>query len=447
VPGWYSEKVLPDGRAFFIRPVNEPPGSEGPCGTGYLIELAQTAKGIEMPKNIRPASRLNEVGAYYFANKLREIAHRQAEGADIINLGVGSPDLSPPAPATEALAQGARQADVHGYQSYRGLPVLRRAFARWYSRHFGAALDPGSEVLPLMGSKEGIMHLSMAFLDAGDEVLVPDPGYPAYRAAARLAGARVRPYRLREREGWLPALEELARTDLRRVKVMWVNYPHMPTGAVADAGFMQAMLDLARAGGFLLVNDNPYALLGSHRPVGLLGFPQAREVALELHSLSKSHHMAGWRIGMMAGDSAYLDAVLRFKSNMDSGMFRPLQQAAAAALDVDASWYGEVNRTYGRRRKLMQTMLRSLGCRFREGQSGLFVWARVPPGWKDGYAFSDRLLDEAGLFVAPGGIFGSQGEGYIRASLCQPEPVLKQALDRLERWSGHSFAKPQHPRS
>ncbi len=392
-------------------------------------------KSTNPPKKafIRPAGRLTGIGEYYFSAKLRDIAERNADGAGIINLGIGSPDLPPPEQVVDRLWQGARQLDAHGYQPYRGLPALRSAFSEWYRRHFRSALDPETEILPLLGSKEGIMHISMAFLDPGDEVLVPDPGYPAYRAASLLAGAGLRTYPLSEPQGWLPDLDLLARQDLSQVKIMWINYPHMPTGAVADPGFFSALVSFAHAHRLLLVNDNPYALLGAQPPLSLFQRDQGREVGLELHSLSKSHNMAGWRIGMLCGREDFILPVLRLKSQMDSGMFRPVQEAAAEALALDADWYEPLRAVYSGRRALVRRLLETLGCRLHPAeQVGLFLWARVPEAWKDGYALSDWLLEQAGVFLAPGGIFGPQGQGYIRASLCRPEPEIENALHRIE---------------
>ncbi|MBO2010259.1 aminotransferase class I/II-fold pyridoxal phosphate-dependent enzyme [Siccationidurans soli] len=385
--------------------------------------------------NISIASRLAHTGEYYFSRKLRELAALNAAGANIISLGIGSPDLPPHPSVIEALTQAAAQPNAHGYQSYQGTPTLRGAMAGFYQRHYGVALDPATEILPLLGSKEGLMHIGMTFLEAGDVVLIPNPGYPTYRAVAEICGAEVREYDLTEAQGWLPDLEALAETDLSRVKLMLVNYPHMPTGTAADLPFLTRLVAFAKAHGILLVHDNPYGfILNETPPVSLLAVPGAREVAIELNSLSKSHNMAGWRVGMLVGRADILADVLRFKSNMDSGMFLPVQQAAMAALALGEDWFAALNATYRSRRELVLELLRALGCAPAPGQTGLFIWAAVPASFTDGYALSDAVLAEARVFLTPGGIFGSNGLGYIRASLCQPEALLREALARVENW-------------
>jgi len=382
--------------------------------------------------NISIASRLAHTGEYYFSRKLRELAALNAAGANIISLGIGSPDLPPHPSVLEALVKSSARPDAHGYQSYQGTPALREAMAGFYQRHYGVALDPANEILPLLGSKEGLMHVGMTFLEAGDAVLIPNPGYPTYRAVAEICGAEVREYNLNEAGGWLPDLDALAQTDLSRVKLMLVNYPHMPTGTAADLPFLTRLVAFAKAHGILLVHDNPYGfILNETPPVSLLAVPGAREVAIELNSLSKSHNMAGWRIGLLAGRADVIAGVLRFKSNMDSGMFLPVQQAAVAALALGEEWFRELNATYRARRELVLELLRTLGCAPAPGQTGLFIWAAVPAGFADGYALSDAVLAEARVFITPGGIFGSNGNGYIRASLCQPEALLREALLRI----------------
>ncbi|MBF9142660.1 pyridoxal phosphate-dependent aminotransferase [Hymenobacter properus] len=379
------------------------------------------------------ASRLAHTGEYYFSRKLRELAALNAAGANIINLGIGSPDLPPHPSVTAALAASAAQPGAHGYQGYQGTPALRSAMAGFYQRHYGVALDPTSEILPLLGSKEGLMHVAMTFLEAGDAVLIPNPGYPTYRAVAEISGAEMREYDLTAATGWLPDLEALAATDLTRVKLMLVNYPHMPTGAAADLAFLTRLVAFARAHGILLVHDNPYGfILNETAPLSLLAVPGAHDVALELNSLSKSHNLAGWRVGMLCGRADLIAAVLRFKSNMDSGMFLPVQQAAVAALALGDDWFQELNDTYRARRALVLELLQALGCEAAAGQVGLFVWAAVPAEYADGYALSDAVLAEARVFLTPGGIFGSNGRGYVRASLCQPESVLREALARVQ---------------
>ncbi|WP_375417245.1 pyridoxal phosphate-dependent aminotransferase [uncultured Hymenobacter sp.] len=392
--------------------------------------------------NVPVATRLAHTGEYYFSRKLRELAALNAAGANIISLGIGSPDLPPHPSVTAALAATAAQPGAHGYQGYQGTPALRQAMADFYQCHYGVALDPAGEVLPLLGSKEGLMHVAMTFLDAGDAVLIPNPGYPTYRAVAEISGAEVREYDLTAVTGWLPDLDALAQTDLVKVKLMFVNYPHMPTGTAASPAFLARLVAFARAHEILLIHDNPYGfILNETPPVSLLAVPGARDVALELNSLSKSHNLAGWRVGMLVGRADLLAAVLRFKSNMDSGMFLGVQQAAVVALALGADWFEELNATYRARRALVLALLRALGCQPEPGQTGLFIWAAVPPEYADGYALNDAVLAQARAFITPGGIFGSNGLGYVRASLCQPEAVLREALERVEEMQKERHAE------
>lgn len=381
---------------------------------------------------IAPASRLGFVEEYYFSRKLREIALMRAEGKEVLNLGIGSPDLPPSEAVIEELTKHARRPDVHAYQSYNGIPELRKALAAWYAEYFGVQLDPEGEVLPLIGSKEGILHISMSYLESGDEVLVPNPGYPAYRAVAHLTGARIREYALEESRHWAANLDVLARQDLQKVKLMWLNYPNMPTGASADPGFFCDLVEFARTHRILLVNDNPYTFILNDLPISLLSTPGAMDVALELNSLSKAHNMAGWRVGMLAGRKPYLDTVLRFKSNMDSGMFKPLQLAAARAVQEPPEWYDELNAIYRQRRDIVLQLLEALGCRIDSRQVGMFVWAKIPAGYSDGYALSDAILEKAHVFITPGGIFGSGGDQYIRISLCSDREIYLEALRRVK---------------
>jgi len=382
---------------------------------------------------IPTASRLGDVKEYYFATKLREIREMNLQGKQVLNLGIGSPDLPPPSDVVEELADQARLPDAHGYQSYQGLPALRQAFADWYRNWFEVELDGEHEVLPLIGSKEGIMHISMTFLEAGDEVLVPNPGYPAYRAVTNLTGATIREYELSEANGWQPDLEVLAQTDLSKVKIMWLNYPHMPTGTPASRSFFEEVVAFAKKQQILICNDNPYAFILNEKPVSLLNIPGAKEVAIELNSLSKAHNMAGWRIGMMAGNKEHLQAVLRFKSNMDSGMFKPLQLAAVKALHNPPSWYRALNAVYAERRKLVFTIMDLLGCSYQENQVGMFVWARIPEEVPSAYDLSDEALYKAHVFITPGAIFGSQGDRYIRISLCSDQMIYEEAIRRLKK--------------
>ncbi|MEL6924755.1 MAG: aminotransferase class I/II-fold pyridoxal phosphate-dependent enzyme, partial [Bacteroidota bacterium] len=367
---------------------------------------------------VKTASRLGEVKEYYFSIKLKEIARMRAEGIDVLNLGIGSPDLPPDPEVIMALQQHSFSPGNHAYQSYSGLPELRAAFAKWYDKHFGVSLDPASEVLPLIGSKEGIMHISMTYVEAGDEVLVPNPGYPAYRAVTNLTGATIREYKLDASNGWLPDLEALDQEDLTKVKIMWVNYPHMPTGTAAPADFFERLVAFAKRHELLIVNDNPYSFILNDSPRSILSVAGAKDVALELNSLSKSHNMAGWRVGALMGAAHFLQDVLRFKSNMDSGMFKPLQLAAAKALDNPDSWYENLNHIYRQRQQKVFDIMRALDCTFDESQIGMFVWAKIPPRYKNGFEVTDIMLREAHVFITPGGIFGSQGDEYIRISLC-----------------------------
>ena len=382
--------------------------------------------------HIKPAQRLHGIEEYYFSAKLREIADMRAQGQEIINLGIGSPDLPPAPEVNEALRQAALATDAHGYQSYTGLPALRQAWANWYQRHYGATLDAEGGILPLIGSKEGIMHLAMAYLEPGDIALAPDPGYPTYRAATVLAGAEVRYYPLAADNNWQPDWAQLERSDLSKVKLMWLNYPHMPTGTPAAEGVFEQAVAFGLKHNILIVNDNPYSFIGTTKPRSILAIPDAQEIALELNSLSKSHNMAGWRIGVLAGNRAHVQTVLRFKSNMDSGQWRPLQSAAIEALALPDSWYAAQNALYAERRDTANALLQALDCEVAPGQQGLFVWGKVPAAYADGFALSDKLLYEHQVFLTPGGIFGEQGRPFIRISLCADKKVIEQAAKKTK---------------
>jgi LL-diaminopimelate aminotransferase len=385
---------------------------------------------------ISPASRMNLVQEYYFSTKLKQIAEMRASGIDVLNLGIGSPDLPPSASTIEALANTAQNPKNHAYQSYVGIPALREGMASFYQNAYVVELNPVNEILPLIGSKEGIMHISMAYLEAGDEVLVPNPGYPTYSAASLLTGATVVDYDLSEANGWLPDLVALAKKDLSKVKLMWVNYPHMPTGAKATKGFFEELRDFALAHNILIVNDNPYSFILNDDPQSILSVEGMKEVALELNSLSKSHNMAGWRIGMLAGKAEFINPVLRFKSNMDSGMFLPLQMAAVQALQNDKSWFEELNNTYKIRQKKVFEMMELLDCQYDKKQTGMFVWAKIPTKYKTGYELSDEILEKSGVFITPGGIFGTAGDGYIRTSLCAEVSVFEATILRIREALG-----------
>lgn len=385
-----------------------------------------------MSLHISTASRLNSVEEYYFSTKLKQIAQFKAEGIPVINIGIGSPDLAPSQKTIDALTAAAANPNNHAYQGYQGIPALRKAFADFYRTHYQVALNSDSEVLPLMGSKEGIMHISMAYLEAGDETLIPNPGYPTYQAACSLAGAKVVPYELSEKTGWLPDLKALELRDLSKVKIMWVNYPHMPTGAKADHAFFDELRKFALKHSILIVNDNPYSFILNNKPISMLSVPRMMEVGIELNSLSKSHNMAGWRIGALLGKSEFLNPVLKFKSNMDSGMFLPLQLAAVEALSADTKWFEQQNVLYKSRQKLVFELLDLLGCTYDQAQSGMFVWAKTPNNFSSGYELSDQILVENAVFITPGGIFGSQGNEYIRISLCAKEEVFKEVIQRIK---------------
>jgi len=380
---------------------------------------------------ILPSSRMRQVEEYYFSRKLKEIASLRAEGKKVINLGIGSPDQAPDEEVIQTLIVESRKKDIHGYQSYLGLPELRSAFAHWYKTYFNVVLNPASEILPLIGSKEGIMHISMTYLEPGDEVLVPDPGYPAYAAVAKLTGATIRNYELVESKNWQADLEQLSKTDLSRVKLMWLNYPNMPTGAPADKAYFTALVQFARENQILLVNDNPYTFVLNPEKHSLLSVPGSLDVALELNSLSKAHNLAGWRIGMLAGRADYLAEILRFKSNMDSGMFYGIQKAAISALQLPESWYDKLNEVYMVRRKVAEKVMDLLGCVFSANQVGMFLWAKIPEQYENAYQLADRLLYETNLFITPGGIFGDGGLHYLRISLCSPVEDFNEAIDRI----------------
>ena len=383
---------------------------------------------------IKAANRTESVSEYYFSKKLKEIAamnaERSARGEElVINLGIGSPDGMPPMEAIEALCESAREPGNHAYQSYVGLPQLRQAFADWYRKWYGVELDPGSQIQPLVGSKEAVLLISLAFLDKGDKVLVPDPGYPTYSSASKLVEAEILTYDLREDNGWWPDFEALERMELEGVKIMWTNYPNMPTGASASEELYAKLVDFGRRHGILICNDNPYSFILNDRPLSILAQPGAMDCCLELNSLSKAHNMAGWRIGMVASDAEVIAQILKVKSQMDSGMFKPLQLAAVQALAQGPDWFRELNDEYHRRRILAGEIFDMLGVTYDKNSSGMFLWGKVSTA--DGRQLSDRILYEAGVFITPGFIFGKNGEEYIRISLCSKPQVLKQASERI----------------
>lgn len=383
---------------------------------------------------VKPAERTNSVQEYYFSQKLKQIDQMRKDGADIISLGIGSPDQAPSESTINRLSEEARKPNVHGYQSYIGIPALRSAFAQWYKKYFRVDLDPQAEILPLMGSKEGIMHISMAFVNQGEEVLVPNPGYPTYSSVTNLVGGKVRYYNLEEKTGWLPDIGALERSDLSKVKIMWVNYPHMPTGTKASAGLFEKLVEFGLKHNILLCNDNPYSFILNSDYISILAVDGARECALELNSLSKSQNMAGWRIGMVAGNKEYISSILKVKSNMDSGMFMPMQLAAVEGLNNPPSWYKKINEVYARRRKIVEEIMDLLGCTFDKNQSGLFLWGRIREDIADCRSYVEDLLVKAHVFITPGFIFGSNGERYIRISLCADEKNLQEARKRIAEY-------------
>jgi LL-diaminopimelate aminotransferase len=382
---------------------------------------------------IQTANRLNQAETYYFAKKLAEIRLMNAKGLDIINLGIGSPDLLPPAEVTEALLAALNDKDAHQYQAYKGIPELTLAFATWYKNHFNVEIDSSTEVLPLIGSKEGVMHISMTFLNEGDEVLVPNPGYPSYSMNAKIAGATVRYFDLEEELNWLPDLHKLATQDLSKVKLMWINYPNMPTGGNANRAFYQELIAFAKEHNILICHDNPYTFILNEKPVNIFEVDGAKEVALELTSLSKNYNMAGWRIGAVTGDKKYIDEIMKFKSNMDSGMFKPAQKAACAALGMPQSWFGSLNEIYTKRKVIASQILEECGCSLASEGAGMFVWAKIPNDFHHAEILSEIILNDAKVFITPGHIFGSNGDRYLRISLCSDEAQLNRALDRIKK--------------
>lgn len=381
---------------------------------------------------IKAASRLNSINEYYFSKKLKEIADMNATGQQVINLGIGSPDLPPSVQTISKLIDSAKMPTSHAYQGYIGVPALRNAMADFYKKHYQVELNPANEILPLLGSKEGIMHVCMTYLEAGDMALIPNPGYPTYRAAVTLTGADCVEYHLSEEAYWLPNYEELEKMDLSKVKLMFVNYPHMPTGAESTEKAFQDIVNFGKKHNILIINDNPYSFILNDAPLSILAVEGAKEVALELNSLSKSHNMAGWRVGMLCGKAEYLSDILRFKSNMDSGMFLPVQLAAVEALNADIEWFNQLNDIYRERQKMVFRLMDLLGCNYNPHQKGMFVWAKTPPQYKTGFELSDKILYDARVFITPGGIFGSNGDGYIRASLCAKVEVFEAAIERIK---------------
>ena len=379
---------------------------------------------------MQPAKRLDTVQEYYFSKKLREVRGLLAAGKPIINMGIGSPDLQPPATVIEAIQNSLGDASAHKYQSYQGLPELRNAITDFYKNKFGVVSNPENEVLPLMGSKEGIMHISMAFLNEGDAVLIPNPGYPTYTSVTKLVGAVPLFYNLSAATNWQPNFAELEKQDLTSVKIMWVNYPHMPTGTNATLDTFEKLISFGKKHQILIINDNPYSFVLNDNPISILQVEGAKETALELNSLSKTFNMSGWRVGMVIGDEYYINQILKVKSNMDSGMFYGIQKGAIAALQLSDDWFTDQNKIYKERRDLVWQLADKLHCSYDTNSTGLFVWAKNPEG-KKSEAITDSILYDKNIFITPGTVFGSQGEGYIRFSLCVSSEIIKEAISRI----------------
>lgn len=394
---------------------------------------------------ITTAKRIQNVEEYYFSKKLAEVRSLDTPEFPVINLGIGSPDLSPLQNVLDVLNTSAQNSNHHGYQNYKGIPAFRQAIADFNKRTYGVTLNPETEILPLMGSKEGIMHITLAFVNEGDEVLIPNPGYPTYSSVSTLVGAKIRTYDLKEELNWRIDIDALRASDLSKVKVMWVNYPHMPTGTVAAIEELKELVALAREHQFLLVNDNPYSMILNEHPFSLLSMEGASDVVMELNSLSKSHNMAGWRLGWVAGQKDFIDAVLRVKSNMDSGMFLPLQHAAIEALKNGEEWFDKLNAVYTERKQVAEEILQTLNCSFSSQQSGLFVWAKAPDEVTDVEKWIDKVLHSTKVFITPGFIFGSNGKRFIRISLCCPVEKLTTALARITKFCNQKEIQPVSP--
>ncbi|WP_289629449.1 aminotransferase class I/II-fold pyridoxal phosphate-dependent enzyme [uncultured Muribaculum sp.] len=387
----------------------------------------------ESTTQIVPAKRVSEIQEYYFSRRLREVAQLNAQGADIISLGIGGPDRPPHSSVISTLADEAAKPGNHSYQPYVGIPQLRRAMADWYNRWYGVTLNPDTEIQPLIGSKEGILHVSLAFLNPGDGVLVPNPGYPTYTSVSRLAQAEIFNYDLTEEGGWMPDFDALERLPLDRIKLMWINYPHMPTGTPASLELFGKIVAFGKKHNIVIAHDNPYSFILNEKPLSLLQVDGARDIAIEMNSMSKSHNMAGWRVGMLASNPTFINWILKVKSNIDSGQFKPLMLAAVKGLEVDKDWYDEVNATYASRRKVAEEIMSALNCTFDPRQKGLFLWGRIPDNEASSESLADRVLYEGRVFITPGFIFGSNGDRYIRISLCATEDNMRKALDRINK--------------
>lgn len=385
-------------------------------------------------KQIIPAERLNSISEYYFSTKLKEVAAMNAAGKNVISLGIGSPDLPPSKETIEALNESAINPNMHGYQPYVGIPELRKAFADWYKKWYNVDLDPSTEVQPLIGSKEGILHISLTFLNPGDGVLIPNPGYPTYTSVSNLVQAKIHTYELDENNNWQPDFEALEKLDLSNVKLMWVNYPNMPTGANATIELYEKLVAFGKKHGIIIVNDNPYSFILNTNRLSILQIKGAKDICIEMNSLSKSHNMAGWRMAMLASNAQFVQWILKVKSNIDSGQFKPVQLATIAALNNSEEWHTENNiNLYTTRRKYAEEIMNNLGCTFDPKQVGLFLWGKIPETYKDSGELADKVLYDANVFLTPGFIFGDKGKRYIRISLCANEKMLEKALERIQR--------------
>lgn len=383
--------------------------------------------------SVEPARRVMQVKEYYFSKKLKEVAMLNKQGLDIISLGIGGPDLPPHKKVIDTLCAVAKKNDTHGYQPYVGLPELRKAYSDWYYRWYGVQLDSEYEIQPLIGSKEGILHTTLAFVNPGDGVLVPNPGYPTYTSVSKLAEAKIYTYNLTEKNGWYPNFDELENLPLDEIKLMWVNYPNMPTGTPATIELFEQLVAFGKKHNIVIVNDNPYSFILNDKPISILSVEGAKNIAIEMNSLSKSHNMAGWRMGMLASNRQFIEWILKVKSNIDSGQFKPAMEAAVEALGCDKDWYETLNKVYARRRKIAERIMEALGCEFDSSQKGLFLWGKIPQTAESSEKFADRILYEARVFLTPGFIFGSNGERYIRISLCAKEDKMEEALSRIKK--------------
>ena len=383
--------------------------------------------------SVEPSRRVMQIKEYYFSKKLREVAMLNKQGLDIISLGIGGPDLPPHKKVIDTLCAVAKKNDTHGYQPYVGLPELRKAYSDWYYRWYGVQLDSEYEIQPLIGSKEGILHTTLAFVNPGDGVLVPNPGYPTYTSVSNLAEAKIYTYNLTEENGWYPNFDELENLPLDEIKLMWVNYPNMPTGAPASVELFEQLVDFGKKHNIVIVNDNPYSFILNDKPISILSVEGAKNIAIEMNSLSKSHNMAGWRMGMLASNHQFIEWILKVKSNIDSGQFKPSMEAAVEALGCDKEWYEILNKVYAERRKIAERIMEALGCEFDTSQKGLFLWGKIPQTAESSEKFADKILYGARVFLTPGFIFGSNGERYIRISLCAKEDKMEEALSRIKK--------------